>query len=359
MDVTLTPLPDDHFPLLVHWLNAPHVQAWWRDGTGPPSRSGEVWSASGAGFSNPYFVIEADGWRAGRSDPALPARRLSGVGAAVGVEPAAGTDYLIGDSAYPGKGIGSTAIALAADHAHSPPTRRWIGWWRCRRQTTRRRAARWRRPDSPSRGPRSGLRRPVRLRPGRDLRQGPAALAGNRARRSRPRAGHLWPRLARSRRSRWENPMVAAKRGAMRSFDPVRLGLYEADAWVAYYRRRWPAFLFAAIGMVRIGFGLGSARASRGAWYVLRANQLWAPWPDNDAAGARTQMLKFYGLIRRTYAGARSTSKPPRPWRSLVARTSRAPASGSLPGGGRSPGAWWMHSPRCTPTSYGGARRTR
>ena len=37
----------------------------------------------------------------------------------------------------------------------------------------------------------------------------------------------------------------------MRSFDPVRLGLYEADAWVAYYRRRWPAFLIAAFGMVR------------------------------------------------------------------------------------------------------------
>jgi hypothetical protein len=96
--------------------------------------------------------------------------------------------------------------------------------------------------------------------------------------------------------------MMAVETSPMRTFDPVRLGHRETDAWVAYYRRRWLAFLSAAIGMVRIGFGLGIRTSVTGAWYVLRANQLWAPWPDNDPAGARTQMLKFYRLIRRTYA---------------------------------------------------------
>ena len=104
--------------------------------------------------------------------------------------------------------------------------------------------------------------------------------------------------------------MVAAKRGAMRSFDPVRLGLYEADAWVAYYRRRWPAFLIAAIGMVRIGFGLGWTSSAPAAWHVLRANQFWAAIPaepdqdrspDDDAAGARAEMRKFYDLVARTH----------------------------------------------------------
>lgn len=84
---------------------------------------------------------------------------------------------------------------------------------------------------------------------------------------------------------------------AMRTFDPVRLGLAEADAWVAYYRRQWFTFLRAAVAMVRIGFALPFPRSLQGAWYVLRGNQLWAPFPDNDAAGALAQMRKFYELV--------------------------------------------------------------
>ena len=76
----------------------------------------------------------------------------------------------------------------------------------------------------------------------------------------------------------------------MRSFDPVRLGGYEADAWVAYYQRRWGTFLRAAIGMVREGFGMPRARTLRGAWLVLRANQAWAPYPANDPDRARALM---------------------------------------------------------------------
>jgi hypothetical protein len=87
----------------------------------------------------------------------------------------------------------------------------------------------------------------------------------------------------------------------MRSFDPVRLGHAEADAWVAYYQRRWWSFLRAALAMVRTGFALSWPRSIQGAWYVLRGNQLWAPFPGNDAAGAQERMRRFYALVRRVH----------------------------------------------------------
>ena len=87
----------------------------------------------------------------------------------------------------------------------------------------------------------------------------------------------------------------------MRSFDPVALGSHEATAWVAYYQRRWAVFLRASLGMVRAGFGLSWPRTVQGAWLVLRANQLWAPYPDNDADGARAVMRRFYTLVQAAH----------------------------------------------------------
>ncbi|MGI8777236.1 MAG: hypothetical protein ACR2LJ_07575 [Acidimicrobiales bacterium] len=37
----------------------------------------------------------------------------------------------------------------------------------------------------------------------------------------------------------------------MRNFDPRRVAALECRAWVAYYRRAWPAVLLAAVGLVR------------------------------------------------------------------------------------------------------------
>jgi len=85
----------------------------------------------------------------------------------------------------------------------------------------------------------------------------------------------------------------------MRNFDAERLGNYEADAWVAYYRRRWFAFLVAALGLVREGFGLSWPRSIGRAWLVLRANQVWAPYPDNDPDRARAYMRQFYADVSR------------------------------------------------------------
>jgi hypothetical protein len=82
----------------------------------------------------------------------------------------------------------------------------------------------------------------------------------------------------------------------MRDFNPARLGGYEATAWVAYYQRRWGKFLRASLGLVREGFGLPGVATLRGAWYVMRANQAWAPYPDNNPDLARAYMGRFYAL---------------------------------------------------------------
>ena len=84
-----------------------------------------------------------------------------------------------------------------------------------------------------------------------------------------------------------------------RSFDPVSLGHQETEAWAAYYRHEWRIVLRAAVGMVRTGFGTDPVRTLVGAYHVLRANQLWAPYPDNDPNGARAQMRSFYALVAR------------------------------------------------------------
>jgi hypothetical protein len=82
-----------------------------------------------------------------------------------------------------------------------------------------------------------------------------------------------------------------------RSFDPVLLGNQETDAWASYYRREWRRFLVSAVGMVGTGFGMGRIKTVVGAFHVLRANQLWAPYPDNDPDGARASMRRFYALV--------------------------------------------------------------
>jgi hypothetical protein len=89
---------------------------------------------------------------------------------------------------------------------------------------------------------------------------------------------------------------VTTKRGP-RTFDPDAIGNAETDAWASYYRREWWPFLKAAVGMVREGFGMGRLRTLQGAYYVLRANQKWAPYPDNDPDAARDYMRRFYALV--------------------------------------------------------------
>jgi hypothetical protein len=90
----------------------------------------------------------------------------------------------------------------------------------------------------------------------------------------------------------------------MRSFDPRAVGTLECRAWETYYRRKWAAFLLASVGMVRAAFGMTWRRTVVGAWLVLRANQKWAPFPDNDPQTARAFMERFYRLLVTAEAAA-------------------------------------------------------
>jgi len=122
---------------------------------------------------------------------------------------------------------------------------------------------------------------------------------------------------------------------AHRAFDPRHVGTLECRAWVAYYRREWLAFLRSAISLTRHTFGLPWPATIRGAWLVLRANQLWAPYPDNDPDGARAAMERFYRLIARRYAepfdSARAAWLEVEWWRVHREHQHRAPGADGRP----------------------------
>ncbi len=95
----------------------------------------------------------------------------------------------------------------------------------------------------------------------------------------------------------------------LRSFDPVRIADLEYRAWVGYYQRRWPQVFRASIGLIRAGFGMDWYRTMHGAWLLLRASQLWAPYPDNHPKRARACMRRFYALVRLTYGEPSNPAK--------------------------------------------------
>jgi len=86
----------------------------------------------------------------------------------------------------------------------------------------------------------------------------------------------------------------------MRAFDPRAVGRWECRAWETYYRRKWAAFLIASVALVRAAFRMSWRDTLRGAWLVLRANQKWAPFPNNDPDAARALMTSFYELLKES-----------------------------------------------------------
>jgi hypothetical protein len=82
-------------------------------------------------------------------------------------------------------------------------------------------------------------------------------------------------------------------------FDPAAIARAESDAWVTYYRHEWARMLSASVRLVHHGFRMNPANTLLGAWYVLRANMKWAPYPDNDPEGATEEMRRFFGLVIR------------------------------------------------------------
>jgi len=84
----------------------------------------------------------------------------------------------------------------------------------------------------------------------------------------------------------------------MRTFDPVKVGRYEKENWVAYYQKRWLRLMRVSVGMVRHAFGLNLVQAVYAAYLVARAEIAAAPFPDNDIPKAEATMRRFYTFIK-------------------------------------------------------------
>ncbi|HUZ52327.1 MAG TPA: hypothetical protein VMU94_07335 [Streptosporangiaceae bacterium] len=82
------------------------------------------------------------------------------------------------------------------------------------------------------------------------------------------------------------------------------------DPWTDPGRR--PVRRAARLELVGIGSGMDWHRTLHGAWLVLRANQLWAPLPDNNPDGARACMRRFYALLRLSYGQPASPAETAR-----------------------------------------------
>jgi hypothetical protein len=117
-----------------------------------------------------------------------------------------------------------------------------------------------------------------------------------------------------------------------RDFDPVEVGTLECRAWTAYYLHDWWRFLTAGLVAARRSFALPWPATLACAWYVMRANQRWAPNPANDPSGARRDMERFYRIARRftdvPFAPAQAAALEVDWW-----RLHRANQYGRLPGG--------------------------
>ena len=114
-DIGFRPLLAGDLPLLAGWLGQPHVATWWcepsdlaqvrekylpcLDGRDPTELFLIESGGTPAGFIQRYLVADNPEWE----------RALAATGAADSAL-AAGIDYLIGDPALTGKGLGSAAI---------------------------------------------------------------------------------------------------------------------------------------------------------------------------------------------------------------------------------------------------------
>jgi aminoglycoside 6'-N-acetyltransferase len=118
--VALRPLTRADFPALVAWINAPHVQRWWRQPMSVEAAEAEYGAALDGEDPTEHFVVEVDGRPVGMiqrcrvGDHPEYVEALSPTGTPA---PAAAIDYLIGEVGWTGRGVGPRMIALAVRDA--------------------------------------------------------------------------------------------------------------------------------------------------------------------------------------------------------------------------------------------------
>jgi hypothetical protein len=89
---------------------------------------------------------------------------------------------------------------------------------------------------------------------------------------------------------------------ALESFDPVRVGTIEQEAWAAYYQREWARLLQLMLDMIQGQFGLSPAQSLEAAYFTTQAQVVWA---DRGARGGEAEdlMRQFYALVREPAGG--------------------------------------------------------
>jgi hypothetical protein len=97
-------------------------------------------------------------------------------------------------------------------------------------------------------------------------------------------------------------PPRASDVPALESFDPVRVGTVEQEAWAAYYYREWARLLQLMLEMIQGQFGLSPAQSLEAAYFATQAQVVWA---DRGAAGGEAEdlMRQFYALVREPAGG--------------------------------------------------------
>ena len=95
---------------------------------------------------------------------------------------------------------------------------------------------------------------------------------------------------------------------AIASFDPVKVGKYETENWVAYYQKDWLRLLRVSVGMVKESFKLPLLQAIYGAYLVGRAEIAAAP-ADNNIPQAEAYMRRFYTIVKNEHAGKYDVEK--------------------------------------------------
>ena len=109
MDVVFRPLTRADFALLGSWMSAPHVAPWWREDAGPEAVEATYGPAVDGADPTELFVVVIDGEPTGFAQRYLVADDPAWQ-AALGIERAAGIDYLIGAPERIGSGLGPIVI---------------------------------------------------------------------------------------------------------------------------------------------------------------------------------------------------------------------------------------------------------
>ncbi len=118
MTIAFRPLQRDDFPVLGRWLAAPHVEPWWREPFDPDSIEARYGPSIDGPDSTEHFMVDVDDRTVGfvqryRIDD-NPGWKLALEPAAV-PHPSAGVDYLIGEEALLGQGLGPAMLERFLD----------------------------------------------------------------------------------------------------------------------------------------------------------------------------------------------------------------------------------------------------